>query len=767
MGNKKLFYIDGRYVSVNLTLSIILYAMVVPFCIYLAMDNYIRGDIVVARYAMFCSIMTALAIVNFSICKFGKKRRKWLMHVAINIQCLVFWSTFFFFLFTGGTEGSSIFLFFLAVPVVFFFFNLAYGLYFNMIFFLIMIIYMNTPLRDLGYQFPDVYYSRLPMMYLANIVMCAIAQYEIVKAKIKQDNALEEAKRASEAKTDFLANTSHEIRTPINAVLGMNEMILRESAKAERIHDENPEVYHEAFKKIRNYSGNVDSAGNNLLAIINDILDFTKIEEGKMDIVKVNYQLSSVINDVSNMMYFKAKEKNLIFTMDVDETLPDSLYGDVVRVRQVITNVLNNAVKYTDKGSVSFKVSGKVEELIPDAKPVLQLVITVSDTGIGISKENIGKLFNKFERVDLERNSTKEGTGLGLAITKMLLDMMEGDISVKSEYGSGSTFTIVIPQTVVSSEPIGDFKEKFENSLGEKKIYHESFRAPTAKILIVDDTKMNLIVVTEFLKDTQVLIDTASSGKEAVKLALANKYDVILMDQRMPEMDGEETLKAIRRYKTGPNIDTPVICLTADAVVGARERYLSKGFNDYLTKPIDSTYLEMTLKKYIPEDKLEFISEEEKALNRAVDQSAQDDHSIIKILSNIGVTTSKGLENCAGDERFYTSMLIEYSKGSDGKIEDLNRFLDEGDLHNYEILIHSLKSTSATIGAEIPSKTALDLENAAKNGDLDFIIANHERFLSEYKAVLEAIEIAIPSEDGQGEFEIGDNGAMEFAPDSE
>lgn len=767
MSNKKLFYIDERYVSVNLTLSIILYAMVVPFCIYLAMDNYIRGDIVVARYAMFCSIMTALAIVNFSICKFGKKRRKWLMHVAINIQCLVFWSTFFFFLFTGGTEGSSIFLFFLAVPVVFFFFNLAYGLYFNMIFFLIMIIYMNTPLRDLGYQFPDVYYSRLPMMYLANIVMCAIAQYEIVKAKIKQDNALEEAKRASEAKTDFLANTSHEIRTPINAVLGMNEMILRESAKAERIHDENPEVYHEAFKKIRNYSGNVDSAGNNLLAIINDILDFTKIEEGKMDIVKVNYQLSSVINDVSNMMYFKAKEKNLIFTTDVDETLPDSLYGDVVRVRQVITNVLNNAVKYTDKGSVSFKVSGKVEELIPDAKPVLQLVITVSDTGIGISKENIRKLFNKFERVDLERNSTKEGTGLGLAITKMLLDMMEGDISVKSEYGSGSTFTIVIPQTVVSSEPIGDFKEKFENSLGEKKIYHESFRAPTAKILIVDDTKMNLIVVTEFLKDTQVLIDTASSGKEAVKLALANKYDVILMDQRMPEMDGEETLKAIRRHKTGPNIDTPVICLTADAVVGARERYLSKGFNDYLTKPIDSTYLEMTLKKYIPEDKLEFISEEEKALNRAVDQSAQDDHSIIKILSNIGVTTSKGLENCAGDERFYTSMLIEYSKGSDGKIEDLNRFLDEGDLHNYEILIHSLKSTSATIGAEIPSKTALDLENAAKNGDLDFIIANHERFLSEYKAVLEAIEIAIPSEDGQGEFEIGDNGAMEFAPDSE
>lgn len=767
MGNKKLFHIDERYVSVNLTLSIILYVMVVPFCIYLAIDNYIRGNVVVARYAMFCSIMTAVAIVNFSICKFGKKRRRWLMHVAINIQCLVFWSTFFFFLFTGGTEGSSIFLFFLAVPVVFFFFNLAYGIYFNLVFFLIMVIYMNTPLRYLGYQFPEVYYSRLPMMYLANIVMCAIAQYEIVKAKIKQDNALEEAKRASEAKTDFLANTSHEIRTPINAVLGMNEMIIRESAKAERIHDENPEVYHEAFKKIRQYSGNVDSAGNNLLAIINDILDFTKIEEGKMDIVNVNYQLSSVINDVSNMIYFKAKEKNLKFVTEVNENLPDNLYGDVVRVRQVIVNILNNAVKYTDSGKVTFNVDGRKGADTPDGKTTMDLVINVSDTGIGISEENIKKLFNKFERVDLERNSTKEGTGLGLAITKMLLDMMDGEISVKSEYGVGSTFTVVIPQVVVSEEPVGNFKEKFENSLGEKKIYHESFRAPSAKVLIVDDTKMNLIVVTEFLKETQVAIDTASGGREAVKLALANKYDVILMDQRMPVMDGEETLRAIKRHKKGPNIETPIICLTADAVVGARERYLSKGFNDYLTKPIDSTYLEMMLKKYIPEEKLETISEEEKALNRAVDQSADDDHSTIKILDRSGIVTSKGLENCARDERFYISMLIEYSKGHDEKIADLNRFLEEGDLHNYEILIHSLKSTSATIGAVIPSKTALDLENAAKNGDLDFIIANHDRFISEYNAVLEAIGIALPAEDGKGEFEIGENGAMEFSPDSE
>ncbi|MBQ3852722.1 MAG: hypothetical protein II760_05005, partial [Lachnospiraceae bacterium] len=330
MSKKKLFHIDQRYVTVNLTLCIIIYAVVVPFCIYLSIDNFFRGDYLVAKYALFCAVMTAIAVVNFSICKFGKKKRSWLMHIAINIQCFVYWITFAFFLYTGGTEGSSIFLFFVAVPVVFFFFNLSYGIYFSTVFFIMMTVYMNSPLRELGYQFPEVYYQRLPMMYLADCVMCAVAQYEIVKAKIRQDDALEQAKHANEAKTDFLANTSHEIRTPINAVLGMNEMILRETAKAEAMENADAKAYLEVFRKIKTYSGNVDSAGSNLLAIINDILDFTKIEEGKMDIVPVEYQLSSVLNDVSNMIYFKAGEKKLSFTTDVDETLPDNLYGDVV-----------------------------------------------------------------------------------------------------------------------------------------------------------------------------------------------------------------------------------------------------------------------------------------------------------------------------------------------------------------------------------------------------------------------------------------------------
>lgn len=755
MTEKKRFHLDERYVTVNLTLSIIIYAVVVPFCIYLCVDNFIRHDYIVAVYAFFCALFTAIAIVNFSICKFGKKKRTWLMHVAINIQCVVYWVTFTFFLYTGGTEGTSIFLIFVAVPVVFYFFNLFYGLYFSAVFFIIMTVYMHSPFRDTGYRFPDSYYSRMPMMYLAIVIMCAIAQYEIVKAKIKQDIALEEARHASEAKTDFLANTSHEIRTPINAVLGMNEMILRETAKAERLDDSDASGFREAFKKIRKYSGNVDSAGSNLLAIINDILDFTKIEEGKMDIIEVRYQLSSVLNDVSNMIFFKAKEKDLEFETDIDKSLPDDLYGDVVRVRQVMTNILTNAVKYTDKGSVLLKMYGKESGRIVDGKAVFNLVFEVSDTGIGISEENISKLFGKFERFDLEKNSTKEGTGLGLAITKMLVDMMGGDIVVRSKYGEGSTFIVTLPQIMLSKEPIGNFEEMFEKSFGNRPDYHESFRAPSAKILIVDDTRMNLIVATEFLKDTKIKIDTAGGGKEAVEMALINKYDVILMDQRMPEMDGAEALNNIKAHKDGPNFNTPVICLTADAVVGARERYLSKGFNDYLTKPIDSTSLEAMLKKYLPIDKVIIVrgSEEIKA------EAHTDDG--FETLKDAGIDTEKGIANCGGERSFYMEMLAEYISSSSGKKEKMSGYLEKEDLKEYGVIVHSIKSTSATIGAMAVSSKALLLEKAANDGDKDYIAVDHPGFIKEYDRIIEVIRGVVP----ESEIRETDDEILEFEPE--
>ena len=766
MTKKKKFHIDQRYITVNLTLCIIILAVLVIFCIFLSLDNFFRGDYLVAKYALFCAVMTAIAVINFCICRFGKKKRPWLMHLAINIQCFVYWITFAFFLYTGGTEGSSIFLFFVGVPIVFFFFNLFYGLYFNLVFFIIMVVYFYSPLSELGYRFPEVYFQRLPMMFLVTVVMCAIAQYEIVKARIRQDVALDQAKRANEAKTDFLANTSHEIRTPINAVLGMNEMILREASKAEALEDSDPALYRDAFRKIKSYSGNVDSAGNNLLAIINDILDFTKIEEGKMDIVPVEYQLSSVLNDVSNMIYFKAGEKKLGFTTDVDENLPDNLFGDVVRVRQIITNILNNAVKYTDEGSVSLRISGTRPDCTENGKPILNLIVEVKDTGIGISKENIGKLFVKFERLDLVRNSTKEGTGLGLAITKMLLDMMHGRIDVDSEYGKGSTFTVTIPQGIISDEPFGNFREKFEKSIGEKNDHHESFIAPSAKVLVVDDTRMNLIVATEILKDTKMFVDTAISGRDAVKMTLKTRYDVILMDQRMPEMDGEETLHEIRSFPGSPNRHTPVICLTADAVVGAKERYISKGFDNYLSKPIESKVLENMLRKYISPDKVQIVGRDEKvsekkaaeAMNKAGDKRG------LEYLAKCGIDIKKGISNCGGEEEFYRSILLEYLNSSDEKKNKLEQHLKDGDMEGYGIQVHSLKSTSATIGAMALSEKALELEHLAKEGRAGEVRLKHEPMAAEYAWVLDALSKVVSEKDAMEDHDPDGDSILEFEP---
>ena len=392
------------------------------------------------------------------------------------------------------------------------------------------------------------------------------------------------ADAASEAKSNFLADMSHEIRTPINAVLGMNEMILRESDN----------------ERITTYARNLESAGKNLLSIINDILDFSKIEAGKMEIVEAPYRLSSVLNDVSNMITFRARSKGLAFHVDVDETIPDNLHGDEVRVRQIITNILTNAVKYTPEGSVSLIVNAERKQ-----DGGIDLLIDVRDTGIGIKEEDLKNLFTKFGRVDLEQTNTIEGTGLGLAITENLLLLMHGEVKVQSEYGKGSTFSLRIPQGVVSEEPIGDFHQRFAESVKSMKTYHESFRARDAHVLVVDDTELNLIVIRGLLKKTEMQLDTATGGEEALHLCKTTPYDLILLDQRMPHMNGTEVLQRIRAQEDGYNKETPVICLTADAVQGARERYLEEGFSDYLSKPVEGHALEKTLMQYLPADKIE------------------------------------------------------------------------------------------------------------------------------------------------------------------
>ena len=417
--------------------------------------------------------------------------------------------------------------------------------------------------------------------------------YEARALKLEKDAA----DHANRAKSNFLAEMSHEIRTPINAVLGMNEMILRESRNEE----------------VRGYARNVESAGRNLLAIINDILDFSKIEAGRMEIVNAPYRLSSLLNDVGNIALFQARAKGLTFDADVDGTLPDGLYGDEVRVRQVLSNLLNNAVKYTKEGGVTLRVRGTRKG------GALNLTMSVADRGIGIREEDMKNLFVSFERADEAQNKSIEGTGLGLAIVQNLLRLMNGSIQVKSRYGEGSVFRITIPQGIVLDEPVGDFREKFAQGARDMAAYHETFRAPDARVLVVDDMEMNLTVIYGLLRETGLNIDTAASGAAALALTKDNPYDLILMDQRMPEMDGTEALRRIRE-QDGRNRETPAICLTADAVQGARERYLAQGFADYVLKPVEGAVLEAALMKHLPAGKVFRARQEGAQANGAVEK---------------------------------------------------------------------------------------------------------------------------------------------------
>ncbi len=384
----------------------------------------------------------------------------------------------------------------------------------------------------------------------------------------------EAAEKANEAKSNFLANMSHEIRTPMNAIIGMDEMILRETRDA----------------KISRYALNIKSAGNTLLSIINDILDLSKIESGRMELMEADYDLSSVLNDVANMTMPKAREKGLAYKLTVDPGAPSRLRGDEIRIRQIMLNLINNAIKYTEEGGVRIGVSYD--------RAAGMLCVSVEDTGIGIRGEDMERLYESFQRLDETKNRNIEGTGLGLNITKKLVEMMNGAIHVESEYGKGSSFTAGMAQQIVDGSPVGNFTESLALAQERREDYRPALIAPKAKLLIVDDNEMNLEVITGLLSETQIRIETALSGAECLDRLREGRFDLILLDQMMPGMSGTETLGAIRGGRLAEG--TPVVALTADAIVGARDAYLAEGFTDYLSKPIMYEELEGVLKKYLP-----------------------------------------------------------------------------------------------------------------------------------------------------------------------
>ena len=421
-------------------------------------------------------------------------------------------------------------------------------------------------------------------LLIGTFIVVAVGIYNAVYDVIRLDTEKVAALKVADAKSRFLANMSHEIRTPINAILGMNEMILRETGE----------------DNIRSYSGDVDAAGHLLLSLINDILDFSKLESGKMSIVETEYEIKSVAMSCYNLVEKRAADKKLKFILNVDPMMPSMLNGDSVRISQIITNTLTNAVKYTEAGSVTLTIGG---ENITESEYMLR--ISVADTGIGIKEEDKEKLFSAFQRLDEKKNMSVEGTGLGLAITNSLIHLMNGSIDVISTYGEGSDFIITIPQQIIKSDPVGEVKSSAASQHAAKAGRKDLFVAHDAKILIVDDVAMNLKVAKGLLKNTMVEVDLASSGDEAVDKVRENEYDVILLDHMMPDKDGIETLHEMKADSDNLNVGKPVIMLTANAVAGAREQFLAEGFTDYLSKPFSLSEIQSMLIKYIPTEKVE------------------------------------------------------------------------------------------------------------------------------------------------------------------
>lgn len=586
-------------------------------------------------------------------------------------------------------------------------------------------------MKDIWSMYGDV--LRYIIIYFGLFSICIIGAITLINKMIlwqkeANDNLRQAAKAANaadKAKSLFLAQMSHEIRTPINAVLGMNEMILRENKSPE----------------IKEYSENIKSSGNTLLSLINDILDFSKIESGKMEIFPVKYDTVSVINDLVNMISIRASKKGLEFLIEIDEDIPAALYGDDIRIRQIITNLLTNAVKYTDRGSIHLSI----QSTRLNAEQIM-LHVKVSDTGIGIRDEDIHKLFSSFQRIDEQRNRSIEGTGLGIPITHNLLIMMGSKLNVSSTYGKGSTFSFDLVQGIKSSDTIGDFSSRRIQSLEDaetKYIY-----APEADVLIVDDNAMNLKVASNLLKRNGFVPDTALSGQKCIEMVLAKHYDIIFMDHMMPGMDGIETLNNLIESHILPG-DTAVVAMTANAVSGAKESYLSQGFSAYLSKPIVIKQLEAVLEKYLPADKVSYKDIEiadkqpEPVKEDKAEPASPDDNSFCGRFSFLD--TSTGLSYCDNDEELYLEIIKTYFENS--KLDALIKYFDDEDWNNYHILIHSLKSTSLSIGATSLSEQAKALEFAAKDNNISYIKENHIKCIEKYKTLLENISKALDISD--------------------
>lgn len=512
--------------------------------------------------------------------------------------------------------------------------------------------------------------------------------------QLKEEKKL--ADRANRAKSTFLASMSHEIRTPIHAVVGMSEMILRESKEEE----------------ILSYAGDIHSAAGSLLSIVNGILDFSKIESGRMEILPVSYQLSSLIHDIYLLITDRAEKKDLMLQVYVDESLPSTLYGDDIRLKQIVTNLLTNAVKYTESGSVTLDITGTVQN------ETCELLVQVKDTGIGIREEDIRKLFQAFERIEEKRNRTIEGTGLGINITQQLLILMGSTLHVESVYGEGSCFSFRLKQKVIQREPVGNLEERLQNEK-RQEVHRAGFRAPDVHVLVTDDTEMNRRVFRGLLKQTEILVAEAASGQECLTKAREEKYDLIFMDNMMPDMDGIETMQWLRTDVWGKNTKTPIIMLTANAIAGAKEEYERAGFDGYLSKPIDPRKLEAIICQFLSEDRILRFGEDEVLKSEPTGRPLPELNGIRWEYARLYISDNEMLwELLKGFRQTLVERIQEWNRNIQ---KGTNAIYDAGtdmDLASIRIEVHALKSLAASVGAMTIFGLARVTELAARDCDI-------------------------------------------------
>lgn len=708
--------------------------------LFLAWLNYKNSTPVMHYSTMIGGIVTFIFAILGKITK-----SRGVMSVGVGIVCMIL---FTFWGMVGGNEGFALVWLTLVPFACMFTFGIRYGLYISIYFIIYLVILFYTPMRErVAVHYTDIFMERFPFLYIVATITSFFGVYSLHKANLQNEMQRKElakysieADAANRAKSEFLANMSHEIRTPINVVLGMNELILRESR------DNN----------ITGYAENIETSGRLLLAIINDILDFSRVESGKMNIVTDEYYVANMITDLIIMASGRFEEKGLRFNVNVDENVPSILLGDEIRIKQIIMNLLTNAKKYTDEGSIELYVSGNlledcviaidpeenadtvVDEIadVEDSdKKIYELTISVKDTGKGIKRDDMTTLFDSFVRVERDSTRNIEGTGLGLALVKTLSEKMGGNVSVESTYGVGSTFTVKIPQEIVDITPVGDFDKSMAGSVRKPVNRETTIEAKGVRILTVDDVEANCEVVKGLLKDSGATIDIALSGEAAINLCRETKYDVIFMDHMMNGMDGIQTMNYIREVEL--NSDTPIIVLTANALSGMKEKYEEAGFDGFLSKPIHPEKLNNMVLESVP-GKVRRKKVDAKTKNDDSVISAEDYKQIEVIESSVpGIKVLESIENYTGSLKLYLKLLDGVCKAD--RKDKMVEFFNTKDFQSYRVEAHTLKGMLRSVGLDNLSNELEALQKACDEENYNYVEENHERVISELSSVVDKI----------------------------